>query len=133
MNFIPHPSNTRVLYAPANNASPGCRDLPLTDTTMNGAPAVASFWMPLPEELALLNQGKPVILMVAGQTHPPLFITVEGENPEIPQPSAWAMFLSARTNLLREWAAEGRDLERMATEAGLQGADHVRRILETTK
>lgn len=75
MNFIAHPSNNRVLGAPPGDND--CADLPVTDTRMNGTPAVASFWKPSAKELAALNAGKAVVLMVAGRTHPPLFIGVE--------------------------------------------------------
>lgn len=77
MDFIQHPSNNRVLGAPAGVPIEECRALFITDTAMNGAHAIASFWKPSPEELALLNAGKPVVLIVQGYTHPPLFVGVE--------------------------------------------------------
>lgn len=77
MNFIQHKSNTRVLGAPTGVPIDVCRALPITDTVMNEMPAVASFWRPDVEELALLNAGKPVVLIVAGVTHAPLYVGVE--------------------------------------------------------
>lgn len=77
MNAIQHPSNNRVLGAPPGVPIEECRALPITDTELNGYPAVASFWRPEPEELAALNAGKAVVLVVAGHTHPPLFVGVE--------------------------------------------------------
>lgn len=78
MNFIQHHTNNRVLGAPEGVPIEECRALPITDTEMNGAPAVASFWMPDADELALLNAGKPVVLFVSGYNHAPLYITVAG-------------------------------------------------------
>lgn len=72
-----HPSNNRVLGAPKGVPIEDCKALAVTDTVMNDAPAVASFWRPDAQELALLNAGKAVVLMVQGQTHAPLFVGVE--------------------------------------------------------
>lgn len=77
MRFVQHPTNTRVLGAPKGVPIDECRALPVTDTQLGGAPAVASFWHPDAEELALINAGKPIILFVQGATHPPLCLSVE--------------------------------------------------------
>lgn len=77
MDFFQHPSNNRVLGAPPGVPIEQCRALPVTDTMFEGRKAVASFWRPSPEELAGLNEGKAVVLVVAGSTHPPLFVGVE--------------------------------------------------------
>lgn len=77
MSPIQHPSNNRVLGAPKGVPIEDCRALAVTDVEMHGAPAVASFWRPDAQELALLNSGKAVVLFVQGQTHAPLFVGVE--------------------------------------------------------
>lgn len=68
---------TRVL-----GQSQGYLGLPLRDViindTVNGpeTPAMESAWEPTPAELALLNEGAPVILRVLGTVHPPVMIEV---------------------------------------------------------
>lgn len=72
-----HHTNTRVLAAPPGVSIDECVPLPITDTSMNDAPAVASFWYPDERELALLNEGRGVCIVVAGQTHPPISVGVD--------------------------------------------------------
>lgn len=72
-----HKTSNRVLGAPKGVPIEECAPLPITDTTMNGDPAVASFWYPSIEELAMLNVGKGVCVVIAGITHPPISVGVE--------------------------------------------------------
>jgi len=79
MNRMQHPSNNAVLGAPAgwDQKEVPCGALPITRTECEGLPVVVSFWRPTSEELAALNAGAPVSLMVVGHTMPPVSLTVE--------------------------------------------------------
>ena len=75
-----HPTNNDVLGAPPGVPLDECQALPITRIQYSdGTPAVASFWTPSAEELALLNQGRAVRLVVLGRTHPPLMLGVDGD------------------------------------------------------
>lgn len=65
-----HPSNNRVLGAPAGVSQEElpCRAIAITDCVHAGVQAVASFWRPSAEELATLNAGGLVALIVPGST-----------------------------------------------------------------
>ena len=63
MKPIQHSTNN-VAFGAATNA------LPVTQTNVEGKPALISFWKPTPEELSLLMTGAPVALMVMGETMP---------------------------------------------------------------
>ena len=76
MEFIQHSSNNRVLGAPEGVPIEECRALPVTDMMVDGRPVVASFWKPDANELAALNAGHPVILMIQGFTHAPVMVGV---------------------------------------------------------
>lgn len=81
-----HPTNNAVLGAPPGMPMEQCGALAVTrieyehpwDSRQNQQ-AVASFWMPTPAELALMNQGRAVRLLVLGTTHPPLQLGVDGD------------------------------------------------------
>lgn len=79
MNKFQHPSNNAVLGAPAgwDQKQLPCNALPVTRAKWEGVPAVLSFWKPAPEELAALNAGGTVVLWVAGDTMPPVALTVD--------------------------------------------------------
>lgn len=80
MNRHQHPSNNAILGAPAGMPIDECAALPVTRIYYSdGTPAVASFWKPTPDELALLNRGQAVRLTVLGGTHPPLVLGVDGD------------------------------------------------------
>lgn len=84
MNHIPHPSNNAELAPPAGMTPDQCLPLPITRIVYDQAgggdiPACVSFWKPTPQQLALLNAGRPVWLSVLGHTHPPLCIGVDGD------------------------------------------------------
>jgi hypothetical protein len=74
-----HPSNTRVLAAPAGWDQSGLPIEPLgiTDTSIHGVPCVWSFWKPDAEELAALVAGGSVVLSIVGRTMPPALLLVE--------------------------------------------------------
>lgn len=72
-----HKTSTRVLRAPDGMSIDECMPLAITDTTLLDSPAVASFWYPSIEELAMLNVGKGVCVVIAGITHPPISVGVE--------------------------------------------------------
>lgn len=76
-----HPSNNDVLAPPAGATADECAPLAITRLLfMPGhVRAVASYWTPTAEELALLNQGKAVRLSAVGTTHPPVYIGVDGD------------------------------------------------------
>ena len=42
-----------------------------------GETILSSAWFPTPDELALLNAGRPVYLHIFGRGHPPVSLTVE--------------------------------------------------------
>lgn len=80
MKRTQHPTNNAVLGAPPGMSPDECGALPITRITYSdNTPAVASFWTPTPSELQLLNDGKPVRLIVLGNTHPPLSMGVDGD------------------------------------------------------
>lgn len=80
MNRYQHPTNNAVLGAPPGTPLDQCNALPITRFQYeDGTPAVASFWKPTPEELALLNAGRAVRLLVMGVTHASLHVGVDGD------------------------------------------------------
>ncbi|WEE76630.1 hypothetical protein LZ683_21155 [Comamonas testosteroni] len=82
MDRMQHPSNNAVLGAPAgwDQKTLPCNALPVTHIDWDGVPAVVSFWMPTPEEVAAINAGRPVMLSVVGNTMPPVALMVEGKS-----------------------------------------------------
>lgn len=84
MKPFQHPSNNDVLAPPSGVSSAECRPLPITRIWFdmpNGGhqPGVISYWQPTPEELALLNAGRPLYLSFVGLTHPPVALGVQGD------------------------------------------------------
>lgn len=84
MNPVQHPSNNDVLGAPPGVSIEECRPLAITRVRYrmpNGGaiPGVVSYWQPTAEQLALLNEGKPVYLSAWGATHPPVVLGVDGD------------------------------------------------------
>jgi len=80
MRATQHKSSNAVLGAPHGASVEECRPLPINRLEYaDGTPAVASYWQPDVEQLALLAQGKPVRLIVLGRTHPPLSVGVDGD------------------------------------------------------
>lgn len=80
MNRHQHHSNNDVLRAPPGVPIEECMALAITRIEYpDGTPAVASYWMPTADELARLNAGKAVAMVVLGRTHPPVFLAVDGD------------------------------------------------------
>lgn len=68
---------TRILQAPPGR--PDVAPLAIRDVVYeDGTRAVMSAWMPTPEELARLNAGEPVYLILFGTTMPPAYVGVKG-------------------------------------------------------
>lgn len=85
MRAIQHTSSNDVLRPPQGATAEECHPLFITRARYeDGTPVVISFWQPTPEQLRLLNEGKPVWLCAIGMTHPPLALGVEGDGR--PQP-----------------------------------------------
>lgn len=82
MNMIQHSMCNDVLGAPPGVPIEECRALPIMrflgteGIGVEGAPYMASFWKPTPEELKLIAEGYPVVLMIQGMTHAPLSVGV---------------------------------------------------------
>lgn len=71
---------TRVLNAPSgwNESEPiKCGMLPIRDTTIEGIPAMQSFWKLAPHDLAALAGGAHVRLTVYGTGHPPVWVDID--------------------------------------------------------
>lgn len=84
MKATRHLTNNAELGAPEGMSPDECQPLPITRIVYDlagggGLPACVSYWTPSPEQLALLNAGRPVWLSVLGTTHPPLCLGVEGD------------------------------------------------------
>lgn len=80
MNPLEFNGQTRVLNAPPgwNETEPiKCGMLPIADRTIEGMPAMQSYWKPEPHELAFLANGGHVRLTVYGQGHPPVWVDVD--------------------------------------------------------
>lgn len=80
MIYIPHPSNNLELKPPKvwdQQATP-CESLHATVTRdHSGTPVMCSFWRPNAEELAAIQAGYPIVLMVYSASHPVVGMTVE--------------------------------------------------------
>lgn len=85
MNHTKHPTTNLMLGAPAgwDQSKLPCDALPVTRVLWDGVPAVVSYWVPTPEELAALNAGHAVQLSVVGQTMPPVALGVDAQ-PQAP-------------------------------------------------
>ena len=73
------PNATRVLGAPSDwdKAQQGpCCGLPIQDIDTSAGPGMVSVWEPTPDELARLNAGAKVSLVVLGHVHPPVSLSV---------------------------------------------------------
>lgn len=81
MNRHQHHSNNDVLGAPPGVPIDECHALPITRVIWQdtGGHGVVSYWLPTPDELALLNSGAAVRLTVLGRTHAPLALGVDGD------------------------------------------------------
>jgi hypothetical protein len=87
MNPVRFIEQTRVLGAPPDwdEAKHGpCAGLPIKEETVEGAAALSSYWKPSREDLALLNSGAKVKLVIYGNAHPAVWVAAEfcGELPQ---------------------------------------------------
>ncbi len=75
------PRATRNLGAPAGwvpETDGDCSHLPIRDMLVNGnTPSMHSLWEPTAEELEWLNAGAKVRLMIVGNIHPPVMVSVD--------------------------------------------------------
>lgn len=78
MRATQHPSNTRVLGAPAGVSQEvlPCRPIAVTDLVYAGVQSVASFWELTDEERARIAAGGKVVLIVPGATVMPAALEV---------------------------------------------------------
>lgn len=77
---IQHPTNNHKFAAPEGHDQKAlpCETLGVTiGRDDSGAPVMASYWMPTPEELSCLIAGSPVMLFVFGTGHPIVALGVE--------------------------------------------------------
>lgn len=81
MKPVVHASNNDILKAPPGVKPEDCQPLPITRIVFHpsGRAGVMSYWQPSPEELKLLNEGRPVYLSSWGNTHPPVILGVDGD------------------------------------------------------
>lgn len=80
MRATQHPLNNGVLGAPAGMSIEQCHALSVTRCQYeDGTPGTASYWLPSAEELALLQAGMAVRLLVLGGVHPPVALGVDGD------------------------------------------------------
>lgn len=72
-----HPSNNRILQAPEqwDHQAVPCDALNVTVYSEDGLHKVASFWTPTPKQLAVLNNGGTIALIVIGGM-PPVILGV---------------------------------------------------------
>jgi hypothetical protein len=77
MNPIEFEGQNLMLNAPPgwNDTQPvKCGMLPAKRMTVQGLPAMVSYWKPEPQDLARLNAGGCVELVVYGNMHPPVWV-----------------------------------------------------------
>lgn len=80
MKITQTPQCNDVLHAPRGATIEECRPAPIVRGEYpNGQKIVATFWMPDAAELAALNAGEPVQLIVWGETMAPVIVTVGSE------------------------------------------------------
>lgn len=75
-----HPSNNDVLRAPPGVPIEECQPLAITRVRFEqgGEFAVWSYWRPSAAELKAIADGALIRLSIAGLTHPPLHVGVDG-------------------------------------------------------
>lgn len=62
---------TRVL-----GKAQGYAGLPVRDQSVDNVPCMVTAWLPTPEELAALNAGASVHVLILGVVHPPIKVDV---------------------------------------------------------
>lgn len=80
MNKAQHPKNNDVLGAPLGVPIDECGALPITRVKLDdkGLQGVVSYWRPTDQELAALQAGALVAILIQGSTHAPLYVGVDG-------------------------------------------------------
>lgn len=76
MNSIAHITHNRVIGAPPGDES-RCGSLSVRDDVYAGYRCMVSHWRPSPEEIAALQRGCVVALVVCCNVHPPVTLRVE--------------------------------------------------------
>lgn len=79
MKSIPIANASRRIGAPANwdHSTDGlCHTIEVVDTDDG---FMVSAWLPTPDELKRLNEGKPVLLSISGRFHPVVSVDVHTE------------------------------------------------------
>lgn len=79
MEFVHHPTNNHVFGPPIDydHTIVPCGALPVTICMVDGRQEIQSYWRPNAEELAAINRGNPIVLVVLGQQHPVVSLAVE--------------------------------------------------------
>jgi len=85
MKPIIFPGANLVLNKPADMTDEQCSPLHVQKVTSQGFPYYISAWQPSEEDIAAINQGRPVFLQITGAAHPPVSLftlTEKGEHHE---------------------------------------------------
>lgn len=72
---------TRILGAPRDwdHSKGECEGLPVVDFETEHGPMMMSAWKPNADDLKALNEGKPILLMIYGRSHPVVSVAVQRE------------------------------------------------------
>jgi hypothetical protein len=74
-----HPSNNSLLRAAPGARVEQCRPVAITKVMyQNGLPGVESYWQPSAAEREAIAAGALVRFSVWGETHPPVYLGVDG-------------------------------------------------------
>jgi hypothetical protein len=76
-----HASNNDVLEAPKGMSIEECTPLAVTRVEEGDKRYVLSFWRPSPAELQAIADGKCIYIATLGRAHPPLWLGVDGVDP----------------------------------------------------
>ena len=80
MNRMQHPTCNDVLRAPPDTPIEEVTPLAITRWQYaDGTHAIATYWRPTEQELALIAAGHPVRLLNLGTFFPPVILGVEGD------------------------------------------------------
>jgi hypothetical protein len=84
MDIRKHPACTTVIGAPSDMQDGSCSGLPVAYTQDEYGTWANSFWKPSPDELAALNQGGSIVLIVraGGRQHPVVALGVTSDATE---------------------------------------------------
>lgn len=84
MNYTQHPTNNKVLGAPAgwSQKELPCGALPITAIPEGALTRMVSWWRPTKEELQAIAAGGLIQLHIIGNVHPVVAMAVDGVNYE---------------------------------------------------